>query len=139
MSRGGYTPSEILGMEAEDLLFLDHYQTLLERERLKDLATILGCRWSAEDLARMAENKDSKGEEPLTSDAIFIPLAQAINPELSEYLIKKGKTVSKQGGSSAYIGGGTSQVEKNAVVKSMGEIAKEDFLRMVGGIGGRRA
>lgn len=139
MARGGYTPFEIREMEGEDLLFLDYYQSQLERERMKDLAYILGCRWTAEDLVRMSDSADKKSDEPFTSDALFIPLALAVNPELSEYLAKKGKSVNNPNAAQAHIGGGSASVEKNSVVKSFGQLSKEDFLNMVGGIGGRRS
>lgn len=132
MAKGGYTPSEIFAMSLEDILFIDYYQELQSRNQIIDIAQMLGVRWTPEELRRMAEGDKNSSVETGSEGPVFIPLALAINPQLSEFLAKKGKASAQ-----AYLGGGSESLSKGSKVQSMGIFDKEKFLGMVNGIGGR--
>lgn len=124
MARGGYTPQEIRQMSDEEILFIYHYQLKAEHERVDLIGRMLGTTWDLEEI--LANRKSSDGA---VNNKLLIPLTVAVNPKIMEYVHKQADNVNIQ---QAYIGGGEYQVKKGEKIKSMGELSKDEFLKMIG-------
>jgi hypothetical protein len=128
MARGGYTFDQIKEMSAVEIMYIWHYQNKAEKDRMDELATILGVLWNLNS----AYLKDSKeGADSTPSDKFFMPLSVAINPEILEYVKKRAKNGSLN--TSTLIGGGEFRLPDNAKLKSVADMTKDDFMSLIGG------
>ena len=127
MARGGYTFEQMKQMNETEILFLYHYQNLLQKEQQEFISTALGIVWDKSSLAKSTESGSGDFNK------LFIPLSVAINPDILDYVKKQFKVSDK--GKSAFIGGGEYMPKANEVVSSMEELSKDDFLKLVGQVG----
>lgn len=125
MARGGYTFEDIRKMSDVELLFLKHYQEVIKKEQEEFLVSSLGIVWDKKSF----EDKMDKGDKPI--EKLFIPLSVAVNPEVLDYVRKQFK-LGKGGGKPPLIGGGDYIPKQGEEVVSMGDLSKEDFLRLIG-------
>ena len=129
MVRGGYTPDEISKMSALDLLFINHYQELLETERQKFWTDTLGVIWEAEEFNKPQVVNNTNTGKP---DRIFIPLSMAVNPEIIT-TIKENLGLTKDGKKArTFVGGGDYVPKDGEQITSMGDLSKDDFKKMMG-------
>jgi hypothetical protein len=134
MARGGYTFEQIRQMSQMEVMFLYYYQDLAIKEQQKYLTNILGIIWNRNTLVQ--QTSESSGESKPINE-LFIPLSLAINPEVLDFIKTQfgmGKDGVAPGGevNKAYIGGGEYQPKKGEVIKSMSEMSKEDFMKLLG-------
>lgn len=125
MVRGNYTPNEIKKMTDEEILFIFHYQDLIERERMDSILKSLGVLWDL-DLMKEIQSGGEGGGGP-RSNKIMIPLAAGVNPKIFE-MIKN------------YLGSGSSAIpgftpKEGEKVVPISQLSKEEFLNLVGGTG----
>lgn len=127
MARGGYTPSEIREMSDSELYFIHHYQTLRDKKLIDALGKMLGVVWDINEI-QAAENTD----EDVYSDTITFPLAMVINPKIVE-IVKKQKPKAKGRAStgSKFIAAGEYIPKPNENIRSMGDLSKEEFYKMI--------
>lgn len=134
MAKGNYTPDQIKDMSDLDILFLHHYQAAVESENQKFITDVLGVLWDAEEFKQPEVAEGGEAEGSRYPDKLFIPLSMAVNPELVNSVketmgfAKDGKKTSK----APFIGGGEHIPKKGEVYKSMGELSKEDFKKLIG-------
>jgi hypothetical protein len=119
-ARGGYTLKQVSEMEPEEILFLHYHQDLVEQQRFKSLFKAMGVLWQKSDL-------DTKGEISETDD-VFIPLSMVINPKVLDLIKSNRKTKDAP----RLLGDGSSIDPELGQVKSMGDLPKEEFYRMIG-------
>ena len=123
MARGGYTFADVKDMSAVEIRYLYHYQNMVEKSRFDELGAMLGVIWNLEE-QKAAAAASADAPPPKT---MFIPLSVAINPKILDMVYKKS------GAESSTVGGADFKPpEENAVVKPMGDMSKDDFLRMLG-------
>ena len=116
-------------MDTTQILFLHHYQTLVQREQQDFLSTALGIVWDKKNL--IANITDEKSTTPL--EKLFIPLSVAVNPEILDYVKKQFKmSTSGSNNKPPFIGGGEYMPKSNEVIHSLGDLPKNEFLKMIG-------
>lgn len=106
-------------MDPTEILYLHYHQDLVEQDRMRAYMKALGILWDRYEV-KEANLRDSD-----ESDEIMIPLALAINPKILD-LVKKersNKPMKRTYGDGTPIEG---------EVKSLGDLTKEDFYRMIG-------
>jgi len=127
MARGNYTFEQIQQMDTMQIYFLHHYQEVVKNEEQGYLASALGIIWDKEILTE----KLTSSSKPL--EKLFIPLSVAINPDILDYVKKQfNMSSSKKSSGPAYIGGGDYMPKSNEVINSLGDMSKDDFMRMIG-------
>ena len=126
MARGGYTFEQIKQMDNTQLLYLHHYQLLLQKDQQEFLSTALGIVWDKKSLVEKTENDSSKPIEKL-----FIPLSVAVNPDILDYVKAQFKMTTSAKGP-VFIGGGEYTPKPHEVVTSMSDLSKEDFMKLMG-------
>ena len=124
MARGNYTFEEIRKMSDIELLFLQHYQELIKKEQEEFFISSLGIVWDKKSF----EEKLEKDNKPI--EKLFIPLSVAVNPDILDY-VKKQFNVSKIG-KSTMIGGGEYMPRPGEEIISMGELSKDEFMKLIG-------
>lgn len=129
MARGGYTFDQIRQMDDVEIMFLYHYQNLLQKEQQEFMSTALGIIWDKKDMIK------SMGSDDGAVDKLFIPLSVAVNPDILDYVKKQFKISDKKSKKPAFIGGGEYMPKANEVVSSMEELSKEEFMKLVGQVG----
>lgn len=117
-ARGGYTLKQIAEMGREEILFIHYHQELLAQEQMKLLLTSLGVLWNRDDVGKA----DSRNEDEMSE--ILIPLALSINPKIMDFIKKQPKKTGQRS-----LSDGT-PIEGE--VRSMGDLSKEDFYKMIG-------
>lgn len=128
MVRGGYTPDEVKKMSETDILFINHYQELLETEQQKFWTDALGVVWEADEFNKPKSVVTSTGKP----DRIFIPLTMAVNPDIVN-TIKENLGLTKDGKKTqTFVGGGDYVPKEGEQIVSMGDISKDDFKKMMG-------
>lgn len=121
LARGHYTPNEIREFNTDELMFAYHYQNLAEDRFFDRLSYLLGVYYNVDDLKAMTKG-DKAGKQ---SGRLFFPLTSVIRPELMDQL-------RQQYSSSTIIGQGDYSVGPGEKIVSMGELSKEDFLKLIG-------
>lgn len=129
MARGGYTFDQIKQMDNTEIMFLYHYQNLLQREQQEFMSTALGIIWDKKSMAK------SMGDEGGSLEKLFIPLSVAVNPDILDYVKKQFKLTDKKSKKQAFIGGGEYMPKSNEVVSSMEDLSKEDFMKLIRQVG----
>lgn len=130
MVRGGYTFDEIRRMSNEELLFLNHYQNIVEEEKQKFWTDSLGIIWDAEEFKKpKATTVGGYGKKP---DKLFIPLSMAVNPEVVTMVKENLGMIDGKSGSVPYVGGGEFVPKGNVVVNDMSHLSKDEFKKMIG-------
>lgn len=133
MARGHYTFAQMREMTDIEIMFLYHYQELAIKEQQQYLTSILGVVWDKATLMKQM-TPSSEGDAKQSSDELFIPLSLAVNPEVLDFV--KSQFGLAKGGSDAnkapYIGGGDYVPKKNEVIRSMSELSKEEFMKLLG-------
>lgn len=124
MARGGYTPSQIRDMTDEEIHFVNHYQTLNQRNVIEQIGKLLGVIW---DIDEIKDNSKKESDE-INSNRLILPLSMVINPQILD-VIKKQKTVKE---TSKYIGAGEYIAKSNEKIMSMGDLTKDEFYKMIG-------
>lgn len=124
MARGGYTFREVKGMSALELRFLYHYQTKMEKEKMDSLVSVLGVYWDLEEYNK----RHSGGNTNNDSKSLFIPLSVAINPQVLEYVKAEANKIGKV----SSVAGGEYKPAQGEQIKSMADMDKDEFLKMVG-------
>jgi len=99
----------------------------MEQARYQQLFKALGVLWSKEDLARSSDNKDAPD-----SDEVFIPLSMVINPKVLDIVRSDKSSSRKKGENVKVLSDGTPIDASLGPVKSMGDLSKEDFFRLIG-------
>jgi hypothetical protein len=127
LARGGYRLADVKDMDNDELLFINHYQNLVESRQAEKFASYLGVYW---DLEEFVKNQEESSGKPSTK--LFIPLSVALRPEILEYVTKQAGIAVATARHSGVIAGGTYVRDKNEVVIPMSTLSKEDFLRMIG-------
>jgi len=144
MVRGGYTFEQIRKMDSTEILFLHHYQELNKRMYEDFVTQALGIVWDRKDFIEKKVEVGEVGEAGKAGEAgatqqrkipdkLFIPLSMAINPDINEY-VKRQFNVSGgiPSGRPPWIGGGSYAPKPNEVVHSIGDLSKNEFLKMIG-------
>lgn len=126
MARGGYTFEQIRQMDNTQLLYLHHYQILVQKEQQEFLSSALGIVWDKKSLLEKTE-----GDSSTPIEKLFIPLSVAVNPDILDYVKAQFKMSTNSKGP-VHIGGGEYMPKPNEVVTSMGDLSKEDFLKLLG-------
>jgi len=111
-------------MDYTEILYIHYHQDLVEQQRYSQLFKALGVLWNKEDLS-----KPSSPDLP-ESDEVFIPLSMVINPKVLD-IVKSDKS-SKKGGNVTMLSDGTPIDQSLGPVKSMGDLSKEEFFRLIG-------
>ncbi len=123
ISRTGVLPTDpaFLALSAnEELLhYTAYWLQKKETENFDKWAKMLGVVWTRDQIASMS-GKTQKATAP---NEIFIPLAQAINPELFDGL-KKMFRVSE----GSFIGGGEYTQSTGEEVVNLGDLPREEFI-----------
>ena len=140
MARGGYTFDQIRQMSSIELMFLYHYQELAIKEQQQYLTNILGVIWDKKTLMEQSvAEQGPEGSKPV--EELFIPLSLAINPEVLDFVKgqfgirkdgKSNKGKDNTGSKVPFVGGGDYIPKKNEVITSMGDMSKEDFMKLIG-------
>lgn len=125
MARGNYTFDQVRRMSNEELMFLEYWQAKVEKEKTDYIERMIGVSW---DLKAFKESIDSTTSSS-GNGQLFIPLSLAVNPELYTYLEKQSEN---EGSSSTWVGGGEYKPQSGESIKSVSEIPKDDFLKMIG-------
>jgi hypothetical protein len=113
-------------MDYAEILYIHYHQDLVEQSRYQQLFKALGVLWSKEDLNRKPD-KDAP-----YSDEVFIPLSMVINPKVLD-IVKSDKSASrKQGEPVRILSDGTPIDASLGPVKSMGDLSKDEFFRLIG-------
>ena len=107
-------------MDSTEILFLHYHQDLIDQQRFKSLFKALGVLWQKGDLDTKTDISDT--------DDVFIPLSMVINPKILD-LVKSNRK-SKDGPKT--LSDGTAFDPALGTVKSMGDLTKEEFYRMIG-------
>ena len=136
MARGGYTFDQIRQMTQLEVLYLYYYQELAIKEQQQYLTNILGVIWTKDTLIRQTTSEGNSSEPVKPMEELFIPLSLAINPDVLDFVknqfgMVKGATAPGQT-NKAYIGGGEYIPKKGEVIKSMADMSKEDFMKLLG-------
>jgi hypothetical protein len=124
VARGGYTLKQVSEMEPEEILYIHYHQDLMDQNRFKSLFKAMGVLWNKSDLDAV---KDKNAEE-IDSDEIFIPLSMVINPKVLD-LVKSNR---KAKDSPKLLGDGSAIPVELGEVRSMSDLPKEEFYRMIG-------
>ena len=128
IARGGYTFSQIKEMSREEIAYIHYHQTLVEEKQMRTLLKALGVVWEKSDFLR--NTSDVESSESVASD-IYIPLAMTINPNLHKFVSETAKKSTSSTTPKHY--GDGELIENNlGKVRSMAELSKEDFYRMIG-------
>lgn len=127
IARGGYTFSQVTLMSPEEKSFIHYHQGLVEQSQMKTLLKALGVIWDKEDFNRSpTESESSESYSP----EVYIPLAMTINPSIHKFIGDTARKTSTSTTSRTY-GDGTSMEGSLGKVRSMAELSKEDFYRMI--------
>ena len=124
-ARGGYTLEQISHMDYAEILYIHYHQDLVEQQRYQQLFKALGVLWNKEDLARPID------PDMPESDDVFVPLSMVINPKILD-IVKADKGSRKKGESVKMLSDGTPIDGTLGPVKSMGDLSKEEFFRLIG-------
>lgn len=93
---------------------------------MKQLLKALGVMWSRSELQKA-------GTGGSDSDTVFIPLAATINPSIFDLVLGKGsQKVTKDGTTVKTFADGTPIESSLGQVRSMSELSKEEFYKMIG-------
>lgn len=125
VARGGYTLDQISKMDPVDISFIHYHQEMNEEKRFKTLFKALGILWDKNEI----NNNESRTIED--SNEIFIPLAMTIKPEILD-LVNKSSNSNKKDGIVKTLGDGTAIDPELGPVKSMSDLSKEEFYRLIG-------
>lgn len=117
-------------MGTTELLFLNHYQTMVQTEQQEFITTALGLVWEKKDFTTKVV--DTGGGKNKSIEKLFIPLSVATNPDILDFVRKE---FGLQGGAKTavpLIGGGDYLPKPNEVITSMGDLSKDEFMRLIG-------
>lgn len=128
MARGGYTFEQVREMSYTELLFLHHYQEMVKNEQQEFIVNALGVVWDKESLV----SKLNVGTENKPIEKLFIPLSVAVNPDILDYVRKQFNVNSKKPSGPVFIGGGEYMPRPGEEVRSMGDLSKDEFMRLIG-------
>lgn len=112
-------------MDYTEILYIHYHQDLVEQQRYSQLFKALGVLWSKEDLSKPV-NPDMP-----ESDEVFVPLSMVINPKILD-IVKSDKGSRRKGEAVKMLSDGTPIDESLGIVKSMGDLTKEEFFRLIG-------
>jgi len=139
MARGHYTFEQIKRMDAEEILFLNHYQELNIQMQHDFITNALGVVWDKKDFAQQLATTKSMTQNDI--NRLFVPLSVAINPQVIDYVHSQFNItgITKDDGSlaSPFIGGGSYNLKPGESVKSMADMSKEQFIQAIGGWGNK--
>lgn len=128
IARGGYTFSQVKEMSREEIAYIHYHQTLVDEKQMRTLLKALGVVWDKSDFLRSSSEAESS--EDVAPD-IYIPLAMTINPNLHKFVSEKS-TKSTSNTVSKHYGDGELIESNLGKVRSMAELSKEDFYKMIG-------
>lgn len=101
-------------------MYIHYHQELVEQQRFKSLFKALGVLWQKSELEVTDDIKET--------DDVFIPLSMVINPKILDVVKANQKTKTK----TRVMGDGTPIDTTLGPVKSMGDLSKEEFYRLIG-------
>ncbi len=113
-------------MDYAEILYIHYHQDLMEQARYNQLFKALGVLWSKEDLSRKAD------PDAPDSDEVFIPLSMVINPKVLDIVRSDKSANRKQGDPVKVLSDGTPIDASLGPVRSMGDLSKEEFFRLIG-------
>lgn len=106
-------------MDPEELQFRYFWAKEVERERMMQVAKMIGTAFTAGEVRKWAEQGDGTREYK-KNDLIYMPLTLALRPELREMLIKMV-------GADGLMMPKDYQGRKNEIMIDMGQVSHQEF------------
>ncbi len=128
IARGGYTFEQVARMSTGERMFIHYHQGLSDQSKMRTLLKALGVIWDKSDfISTGVEETDHKES---VSNEVFIPLAMTINPAIHKHVSDTSKKTTGNSVSKFYGNGDTIEGSLGKV-RSMSELSKEDFYKMI--------
>jgi len=123
-------------MSWDELQFIYHYQSKVEKDFVDKIAITLGVLW---DLDAMRESRKYQSSTDTPPDKVFIPLSVSFNPgiiqtveEIAGIESDDGEKKGVKAKGKTLIGGGEYIPKSGEVIKSVASLSKDEFFSLIG-------